>query len=112
MHEYKYAIQRLRSIKLRPYKKMGRSGLNPWPQLNVDLPAIASCVQVPRPIMHELDLYNLWPQLNVDLSTIVSGVQAPGQLYTSWTCYKTTGTIPAVIERGLYLAWTARWIKK
>ena len=41
-----------------------------------------------------------------------SSVQAPGQLYTSWTCYKTTGTIPAAIERGLCLAWTTRWIKK
>jgi hypothetical protein len=30
----------------------------------------------------------------------------------SLTCYKTTGTIPAAIERGLCLAWTARWMKK
>jgi len=88
------------------------SGIKTWPQLNADLPAIASGVQVPRPIMYELDLYNLWPQLNADLSTIVSGVQAPGQLYMSWTCYKMTGTIPAAIERGLCLAWTARWMKK
>jgi uncharacterized protein (DUF1684 family) len=41
-----------------------------------------------------------------------SAYQAMCQLYTSWTCYKTTGTIPAAIERGLFLAWTARWIKK
>ena len=41
-----------------------------------------------------------------------SSVQAPGQLYTSWTCYKTTGTIPAAIECGLCLAWKTRWIKK
>ena len=33
-----------------------KSGLNPWPQLNVDLPAIASGCSSPRPILYGLNL--------------------------------------------------------
>ncbi len=99
------------------------SGIKTWPQLNADLPAIASGVQVPRPIMYELDLYSDKTFDRLSQGTIpgrnrmrtyqrVSGVQAPGQLYMSWTCYKMTGTIPAAIECGLCLTWTARWMKK